>query len=89
LRRKPKSAAPAAAFPNIEFLLDDHGDITVGRVGSIPCVASAANEDLCFAMLQRRPGESLIDLLQRLDAAIAEAYDPGTCVAEINGPPGP
>jgi len=87
-RRKPTATGPApSAFPNIELLLADRGDITVGRLDPIPCVASAANDDMCFAMLQRRPGESLIDLLQRLDAAIAEAYETGICIDEINLPP--
>jgi len=86
-RRKPHPATtPPSAFPNIEFLLGDNGDITIGRVGSIRCVASAANEDVCFAMLQRRPGESLTALMQRLDAAIAEAYETGICIDEINSP---
>ncbi len=73
-RRKSASPkAPANALANIEFLIDGNGDITIGRVGPIPCVATAADEDQCLAMLQRRPGESLAELLQRLDAAIEDA----------------
>jgi len=30
------------AYPNIEAILDDGGDITVGRVGPLACVASAS-----------------------------------------------
>lgn len=38
-------------------------------------------------MLQRRPGESLADLLQRLDAAIADAYENDIYIDEVNPPP--
>jgi len=38
-------------------------------------------------MLQRRPGETLLALLQRLDQAIASAYDDGEFIDEINSPP--
>ena len=37
-------------------------------------------------MLQRRPGESLMELLQRLDAAIADAYENNVYIDEINPP---
>jgi len=37
-------------------------------------------------MLQRRPDESLRDLLIRLDAAIATAWDEEILVDEINPP---
>ena len=40
-------------------------------------------------MLQRRPGESLAELLQRLDAAIEDAYENGVYVDEVNTPPRP
>jgi hypothetical protein len=38
-------------------------------------------------MLQRRPGESLVDLLQRLDAAIEDAYENSIFIDEVNTPP--
>jgi hypothetical protein len=87
-RRKPvpPKSAPTA-FENIEFLIENHGDITVGEVGSVRCAATAADEDQCLAMLQRRPGESLMELLQRLDAAIADAYENNVYIDEINPPP--
>ena len=87
-RRKPSSPkAPANALANLDFLIDGNGDITIGRVGPIPCVATAADEDQCLAMLVRRPGETLTDLLQRLDAAIEDAYENGVYVDEVNAPP--
>ena len=46
---------------NIEWLIGDGGGaIHVGRVGSIECVASAADNHLCYAMLARRDGETLL-----------------------------
>lgn len=83
-----RKSAPASGLAHIESLIDGQGDITIGRVGPIRCVAAAADEDQCLAMLQRRPGESLLDLLQRLDAAIEQAYENGTCIDEVNAPPG-
>jgi hypothetical protein len=86
-RKSVASKAPPSTLANIEFLIDGNGDITIGRVGPIPCVATAADEDQCLAMLQRRPGESLAELLQRLDAAIADAYENSIFVDEVNAPP--
>jgi hypothetical protein len=37
-------------------------------------------------MLVRRKGESLLQLLTRLDAAIAKAYEENICVDEVNPP---
>jgi len=87
-RRKSASPkAPPGALANIESLIDGDGDITIGRVGPIPCGATAADEDQCLAMLVRRPSESLMDLLQRLDAAIGDAYENNVYIDEINAPP--
>jgi len=51
-------------------------------------VAAAADPHLCYAMLARRDGESLLDLLDRLDRAIKTAAESGTTVDEINPPGG-
>ena len=76
-------------FENIEALIDGEGDITIGSVASIPCVATAADHYQCLAMLVRRPGESLQDLLQRLDSAIASAYEEENYIDEVNAPAAP
>jgi hypothetical protein len=81
-----KSATPdSLVLPNIAHLIT-YGDITVGRQVSIGCLATACNEDQCLAMLVRRKGESLLQLLTRLDAAIAKAYEENICVDEVNPP---
>ena len=49
---------------------------------------SANDDHNCLAMLQRRQGESLRDLLVRLDAAIAIAWNEERFIDEIN-PPNP
>src|SRR4030095_15265289 len=72
---RPRKAPPTnfagnTHFENTEALIDGNGDITIGSVGPIRCVATAADQDQCLAMLVRRRGESFQDLLQRLDAAI-------------------
>jgi hypothetical protein len=76
-------------FENIEALIDGEGDITIGSVASIPCVATAADYHQCLAMLVRRRGESLEDLLRRLDSAIASAYEDENYIDEVNAPPAP
>jgi len=83
-RRAAPTTAPGGDFENIEALIDGRGDITVGRIGSVHCAATAADEDQCLAMLVRRPGESLPDLLRRLDTAIADAYENEKFTDEVN-----
>jgi hypothetical protein len=89
-RKKPAVAPVEWHFENIEALIDSgEGDITIGSVASIPCVATAADHYQCFAMLVRRPGESLHRLMQRLDAAIATAWEDEICIDEVNAEPAP
>ena len=72
---------------NIVELIESDGQITLGHVHPVRnCVATATDEAQCLAMLVRRDGETLDDLLQRLDAAIADAYENGTFADEINAP---
>ena len=70
---------------NIESLIDGNGEITIGSIGPIRCAATAADEDQCLAMLVRRRGESLMQLLSRLDAAIENAYENQIFEDKING----
>lgn len=73
------------ALENIESLIDGNGEITIGSIGPIRCAATAADEDQCLAMLVKRRGESFMQLLSRLDAAIENAYENQIFEDEING----
>lgn len=71
----------------VESLLDGNGDITLGRVASIKCVATACDEDMQLAMLVRRERESLVQLLTRLNTAIELAYERQQFIDEVNNGP--
>jgi len=71
---------------NIVALIDDGGQITLGALDPIKCVAIANTDYSCLAMLQRRPGETLQQLLERLDAAIKHAGITDELTDEINPP---
>jgi hypothetical protein len=71
---------------NIDALIEDGGEITIGQVGAEPCVATAADGHNVIAMLARRDGETLSVLLKRLDRAIGRFYDHDEITDEINGP---
>ena len=81
-------STPGDALENIDELISSGGQISVGQISPIPCAAIANDDDNCLAMLRRRQGESLRDLLVRLDAAIATAWSEERFVDEIN-PPNP
>ena len=74
-------------MPNIEFLINGNGEITIGAVASISCAATATDEDQCLAMLVRRDGETLGQLLIRLDRAIEIAAEDEAFIDEINNGP--
>ena len=73
-------------LPHIAELIKD-GEITVGVLRPIGCVATASDRDSTLAMLVRRRGETLTQLLTRLDLAIAKAYNEEIFTDEINPPP--
>ena len=75
------------SLPNIESLIDGDGDVTIGRVGPIACAATAADEHHSLAMLVRREGETLEQLLMRLEAAIEKALEEEIFIDEINNGP--
>ena len=70
---------------NIEALIADGGDITIGAIYPIECAATAADNHNTVAMLVRRENETLNALLKRLDKAIGKFYDNDEIVEEING----
>jgi hypothetical protein len=70
-------------LPNIEAFISD-GQITLGKLHPLKGVAIASDQHGTVAMLKRGPGESVIDLLVRLDAAIEQATAQNLCIDEIN-----
>ena len=79
------SAVTSLSLSNIAQLIAD-GEITVGVLRPIGCVATATDGHNCLAMLVRRRGETLAQLLTRLDLAIAKAFNEDIFTDEINPP---
>ncbi len=75
------------SLPNIEFLIDGNGDITIGQVGPVACAATAANEHQSLAMLVRRDDETLEQLLMRLETALEKAFEDEIFIDEFNNGP--
>lgn len=71
---------------NIETLIDEGGDISIGPLTPFACVAAASDESNSLAMLVRRDGESFTALMKRLDAAIGMAWSDDLFTDEVNGP---
>ena len=78
-----------ASLPNVSALIEAGGEITLGALTPLPCVAVASDDSNCLAMLKRRSGESLDQLLSRLDQAIESAWEKGIMIDEINPPSSP
>ncbi len=81
-----KVAFDPSALPHIADLID-YGDITVGIIDPVGCVATATDGSNCLAMLVRRDGETLHQLLIRLDLATARAFVDDIFTDEVNVPP--
>jgi hypothetical protein len=94
LKRKsvPKPAA-STPWPTIEAFLDaEEGDITLGGIGYNPSLrytAVASDEHNMLVALVRRSGETLHQLLDRLDRALGPALEDQVFVDEINAPSPP
>lgn len=78
------SAVVNLSLPHIAALIDD-GEITIGVLRPVGCVAIAADEDCTYAMLVRRKGETLQQLLSRLEQALDKALTLDIYTDEING----
>ena len=89
-KSRPSSIEQAAtgvpSLSNIAELIR-HGQITVGVIRPMGCVAIANDAHQSLAMLVRRKGESVPQLLERLDLAVGKALDDEIYTDEINNPP--
>ena len=79
-----KLSRPDKSWPNIQGLIDSGGNISIGEIPPVRCAAVAADEGSMLAALLRRDGESLVDLLDRLDNAIEKAIEQEIYTDEIN-----
>lgn len=77
----------AEQLKTLQWLVDGNGDITIGTVGPCRYAATACDEDSMLASLIHRDGESLLDLLYRLENAVNLAYDEEIYIDEINNGP--
>ena len=75
----------SSELPHIAELIID-GEITVGTLVPVGCVAIATDRHNTLAMLVRREGETLTQLLTRLDLAIGKAFTEEVFTDEINTP---
>jgi hypothetical protein len=82
----PALKTDSGGWPHIEAVIDGGGQIMIGTVAPIRGAAVAHDGKKTLAMLRRRPGEAVPELLARLDAAIAIAKSTGSRVDEINDP---
>lgn len=71
-------------LPALACLIDDNGSFSISYLAKIGCIAAASDGKNTLAMLRRKPEESFIDLLKRLDEAIVKAAETQTCVDEVN-----
>jgi hypothetical protein len=83
----PTAKPPARSVPDLPYIEETIacGAITLGVIPPLnECVAIAHEGSNTLAMLKRRRGESLAELLSRLDLAIARAHTDDIFTDEIN-----
>lgn len=92
-RSLKQSPEPASAsdpitdlLPNLAGFIED-GEVTIGILYPVGCVATAADEHASIAMLVRRKNETLTELLTRLDYAIGLALTEDIFTDEVNQRP--
>ena len=81
--------APTSSLPDLPYIEQtiEHGGISIGIIPPLKeCIAVAHEGQNTLAMLKRRTGESLAQLLSRLDLAIARAHTDDIFTDEINPP---
>jgi hypothetical protein len=80
---------PTNSLPELPYIEEtiEHGGISIGVIPPLTeCIAVAHEGRHTLAMLKRQKGESLAQLLTRLDLAIARAHTDDIFTDEINSP---
>ena len=80
---------PTNSLPELPYIEEtiEHGGISIGILAPLSeCIAVAHEGRHTLAMLKRQKGESLAQLLSRLDLAIARAHTDDIFTDEINPP---
>jgi hypothetical protein len=80
---KHRATTSDAPCPALEALICDGGQVTLGAVGPVPNAAIAAMPTGMLAALVRRKGETLPQILQRLDAALVQAVSENRVISEF------
>lgn len=85
---EPASASDPIAdlLPNLAGFIED-GEVTIGILYPVGCVATAADEHASITMLVRRKNETLTQLLTRLDYAIGLALTEDIFTDAVNQRP--
>jgi hypothetical protein len=81
---------PTSSLPDLPYVNEiiELGGIAIGVIPPVTeCVAVAHEGRNTLAMLIRRKGETLGQLLTRLDLAIARAHTDDFFTDEVNNPP--
>ena len=82
---QPATPQVALCLDNIEAFLDaTRGQLTIGEIPPIPRAALAAEGKKMRAALIGRDGESVVELLQRLDTALDRYSQNGVAVDEVS-----
>jgi hypothetical protein len=68
----------------VSWLIENGGTITIGQIGPVQCAAIACDEESKLAALVKRENESILELLQRLDTAIVQAWEEDLFTDEIH-----
>lgn len=79
-----KKASPTSALGNIQSFLDNtRGQITIGEIPPIRRAALAAQGKKARVALVSPEGETIAQLLQRLDTALEKAMAEDTVIDEV------
>jgi hypothetical protein len=93
LKRQPTPKPASTPWPTIEaFFEAGEGDISLGVIDHVPTLRHtlvASDEHTMLVALVRRPGETLHQLLDRLEQALGPAIEDQVFVDEINEPSPP
>jgi hypothetical protein len=72
-------------YPTLQRFIASGGTIDVGRLDVLECAAVASDSETLWVALSRRAGESIGELLERLDETLLECLTQHRQVDEIAG----